>query len=109
MVTEGAVNALAVERAFARERAFPWPENREEGVAALSGSNLNPLQAAKISSWAKVVVVSDPDAAGDRVADDLAAVFSRHSHVVRARLPRGLDAAEAGPDRVRRAVEEACR
>lgn len=89
-VTEGAINALACERAGARF------------VGALGGSNTKfeskrshaaLEQFARVSSFGRIVVVSDPDGAGERVAAALASL-ARHLDVRRARLPPGKDAAD---------------
>ena len=82
-VVEGAINALAI------ERACPVAP-----VAATSGSQLNPLVASKLATFGEVVAVTDPDAAGDALAEMLSNAFARHSKKFRrVRLPSGSDAA----------------
>ncbi len=80
-VLEGAINGLALEAEL-------------PGVyfAATAGSEIRPLYAVKLSGWKKVVLMSDPDAAGDKVADALATSLSRHVPTARLRLPPGFDA-----------------
>lgn len=82
-VTEGAINALAI------VRALP-----SVNVASMSGSQLNVMVAAKLAAFSKLVIVSDPDAAGDKLAATFEAAFARHpTEIIRVRLPKGEDAA----------------
>ena len=95
-LTEGAINALAVERVV--KPANGWPEDVGRGIGAISGANLHTIQAVKLGTWEEVVVVSDPDAAGDRLAEEVAGLFGRsRTKMLRARLPDGVDAADASP------------
>lgn len=89
-VTEGGINALVCELAGA------------EFVGALGGSNTKYAskrshsaleQVAKISTFGRIVIVSDPDGAGERVARALYGL-SRHLDVARAELPAKTDAAD---------------
>jgi DNA primase len=79
-VTEGALNALAVRRA------------REMPVAALGGSEIDPLQVTKLATFARVLLVTDPDPAGNKAARQLERALARHVEVVRAAVPMGKDA-----------------
>ncbi len=80
-VTEGAFNALAVERAVGGV------------VAALSGSNLHMTQVMKLSTFSEVVVVTDPDLAGDKAAAALSGALARHVQSFRrVSLPPKTDA-----------------
>jgi DNA primase len=81
VVTEGALDALAVERAVGGT------------VAALGGSMVRPLHVAKLGTFREVVVLTDSDAAGDAAADVLGASLGRHAALLRVRLPEGKDAA----------------
>lgn len=81
VVTEGAINALACERAGARY------------IAALGGSNLGLTVYSKLAAFGHVIVASDPDRAGEHVAMALQ-VLKRWTKVTRVDLPAGLDAAK---------------
>ena len=96
-VTEGALNALAVERAMVASSSGDEPSTSGDGwpcVAAIAGSSFRPAHAAKLATFAELLVLTDPDEAGDRVAGEIAAGVGRHSLVVRVTLPRGKDAAD---------------
>ena len=80
VVAEAALDALAV------ERVLPGP------VAAVYGSELMPGHVARLSTFPEVVVASDPDAAGDKLVDQVAVALGRWSVVRRAILPAGHDA-----------------
>jgi len=85
VVTEGAFNALACERAGA------------DYVAALGGSNPGLTVYSKLSKFKRVIIASDPDKAGERVACALK-VLQRWTDVTRVELPPGLDAADLSTD-----------
>jgi len=80
-VAEGAFNLLAVERAIGH---VP--------LAGLSGSNVHPSAIVKLSSFADVVLVTDPDHAGEGATRKLYASFARHRTIRRVALPIGHDA-----------------
>jgi 5S rRNA maturation endonuclease (ribonuclease M5) len=80
VVTEGVLNALAVERVS------------QLPIAAMFGSNVCLEHLAKMSTFRHVVVLTDPDPAGDWAAEKLAFAFARHKEIHRAMLPRGVDA-----------------
>jgi DNA primase len=86
--TEGAFNALAVRRAI-QSLLLEAPN-----VAALGGSSLRPAHARALARFGKVVIVTDSDPAGDKAADELRAALTRHTSVLRVRLPlpKGQDA-----------------
>jgi DNA primase len=88
VVTEGAINALACERAGAK------------CIAALGGSNPGLTVYTKLSKFKQVIVASDPDKAGERVASALK-VLQRWTDVTRVELPPGLDAADLSSDALR--------
>lgn len=90
VVTEGALNALAVERAVGGWAA----------VAALGGSDVRPEHARKLAAFGRVLVATDADPAGDRAAGQLRAKLARHTLVQRAR-PTGADLDERDPGDVR--------
>lgn len=93
VVVEGAINALAVERA--------WPG---VSVATTSGSMLHPSVPWKLMRFGEVVVLTDPDAAGDKLGGQLEASLARHVRLRRVRLPEGEDAASLGLDALRAAL-----
>jgi len=86
VVTEGAINALAWERAV-----------RNVSLAALSGSEITSGQLLKIGRFARVVVATDSDAKGDLVAAKITGM-GKWVDVRRLRLPPGPDAAEVAPE-----------
>ena len=81
VVNEGELNALACERAG------------ESCVAALSGSNVTPDAIGLIASFEHVIILTDPDQAGDTAAGKLYNALARWRRVDRIRLPEGQDAA----------------
>lgn len=88
-VTEGVLNALAVERVVDGEAAG-------EGLGALDGSDLRPGQVIALSTFRRVVVLSDPDLAGDKLASAIA-TLGRWRELVRVGLPEGEDANSLSP------------
>lgn len=82
-VVEGAINGLAI------ERALPGAN-----FAATGGSQLNVLVASKLARFGEIVAVTDPDAAGDKLALVLSEALARHEKKFRRiRLPAGKDTA----------------
>jgi len=82
VICEGAFDALACERAGARN------------VAGLSGvSRYDRWTCMKIAGWGSIVIAVDPDDAGDRVAEllEMLGRDPRARSVQRAELPRGVD------------------
>lgn len=77
-VAEGIFSALALERAGA-----PNP-------CAILGSNLTPEKARMLSRFDRVIVATDPDKAGDGVADFLA-TLGRRANVARLRVDKSPD------------------
>jgi hypothetical protein len=78
VVVEGPFDALSVDRAT----RLP--------VAAVIGSNPSPLQLQSLTSFPKVVVMSDADAAGDKLAM-IVDGLGRWTSVERVRLTEGKD------------------
>jgi len=93
VVTEGAFNALAV------ERALP-----DVAIAALMGSSLHPSQVSKLASFARVVVATDQDDAGRKAFTMLHDVLARHAVVARVLLPEGVDCDALEPAELARLV-----
>lgn len=75
VVTEGAFNALAVDRV---STAY---------VAALGGSDIRGAFVSKIATFGRVLVFTDSDRAGDQAAEELVNALSRHTLVKRVRIP----------------------
>lgn len=104
VVTEGALDALAV------ERALTTPQHRDAcPVAGMLGATRAEalLVAAKLATFDEVVVMTDPDAAGDAAWQALRASLVRHCRVTRARLAEGSDAASSPAPMVASAVAAA--
>lgn len=86
-VTEGALNGMAV------RRARPLP------IAALGGSEIDPLQVTKLATFEYVLLVTDPDPAGNKAAFQLERSLMRHVKLGRADVPRGKDALDIQRER----------
>ena len=97
IIVEGAFNALAVERALP---GIP--------VASLAGSNPGAARLAKIAArFAEAVLLTDPDATGDRVAAEIEDRLGRHLRFVRVRLPQGCDANDLSQRDLRSSIASA--
>jgi DNA primase len=92
VVTEGALNAMAVRRAI---------DDFKFDVAAMGGSEIFPLQVIKMSTFKRVVIMTDSDPAGDKAAAALTSVLGKYSQTVRMRLPDKKDALDVGRDYLR--------
>jgi DNA primase len=95
VVCEGAINALAAERAGAAE------------VAALGGSRLEPGVVAKLSRFRGMIILTDSDLAGEKARGELAGAVGRSVRVANARLDPGTDAAKEDPAVLRSMLAEA--
>jgi DNA primase len=100
---EGALNALAVERALGPR----WMSN--VSVAALGGSDPRPMHVAKLASFTDVAVLTDEDEAGEGAADVLVRQLGGHVRVKRVTLGGGRDADDVARDELREAIWRACR
>jgi DNA primase len=82
-VVEGAINGLALEAEL-------------PGIyfAATAGSSMRPLYAPKFMTWKRIVVMTDPDDAGDKIGKEIETAMCRHNRSIRLRLPVGSDAAK---------------
>lgn len=96
VITEGAINMLAVERAMPQ---MP--------VGALSGSHVSLGQVLKVSTFKRVVILTDHDPAGDEAAAQLWYALARHVEFTRGYLPKGKDPQTVSPSRLIRAITEA--
>lgn len=85
VVTEGCFDEMAVARLKTPRDPFD--------SCGLHGSTLHPIQAVKFSRYARIIVATDPDPAGDRVAEEIGASLGRYADVRRARPPEGHDCA----------------
>lgn len=90
VVLEGAIKALAVERAV-----------QHVSIGAIGGSGVTLLQVTKLGTFRKVVVFTDADAAGEKAGFELQAGLSGLTEVERVRLPPGEDADSVPRERVR--------
>lgn len=82
-VVEGAINGLALEA-----------ELPGVVIAATAGSDMRGLYATKLQTFERVCTMTDPDPAGDKLADDIATGLARHdTRVERLRLPEDTDQA----------------
>ncbi len=91
VVVEGSFNALAVERCSPRPVAF----------AALMGSSLDTLQVLKLSRFARVLLATDPDKAGEKAALALRGALARYVKVDQLAIPAGQDCDSMEPDALR--------
>jgi hypothetical protein len=96
VVAEGALNALAARRAF------------PSAVAAFGGSkNFDVAHAAKLATFRRVLVATDPDEPGEKAALEISGMIGRSVEVLRARLPPGKDAAALPREKLLRVLERA--
>lgn len=98
IVTEGALNALAVERAAIMSYV-------QVDIAAIGTSNPGDRTFAahmgKLATFKHVVILTDSDPAGDKVAAQISAQLAGHTRVSRVRLPGELDANDVAPETLR--------
>lgn len=94
VVVEGAIKALAVERAVSGYVA---------GILGASQAR-QPIVAAKLATFAEVIVLLDADEAGEANATTLVGALARHTKVRRARMPGKLAPDDATPMDVARAL-----
>jgi len=94
VVVEGAIKALAVERAISCN------------VAGLLGATQarQPMIVAKLATFREVVVLLDNDDAGNTNAETLVGALRRHTQVKQARMPGALAADDAPQSDVQRAL-----
>ena len=98
IVCEGALNVLAVERAI--------DGDVEVSLAALGGSSPRPMHVAKLSTFGRVIVMTDDDEAGEGAAWELDRQLGRHTEVVRVSLGEGRDADDVEAEELRDALWE---
>lgn len=82
VVTEGAINALACERAGAQY------------VGALSGSQFDPGQLMKLAQFQRILLAVDMDVAGSKIAHALTTSLARWKKVQRVQFPGRDDPAD---------------
>lgn len=93
VVVEGAIKALAVERAVGGDVA---------GVLGATQAQ-NPHVVAKLSTFQEVVVLRDPDLAGEKAAVALYAALARHTRVRVLQVP-GVAVDDALPGEIRMTI-----
>lgn len=86
VVTEGAIDALAVDRAC------------DFNIGALNGSDIDSMQAVKLVTFKLVLCLTDNDPAGNNAAKVLRGLLGRHTAFERVSLPEGVDAAKMDRD-----------
>jgi DNA primase len=96
VVFEGALNGLALERALQQGGV-------DAELAGMSGLDQNEVgievrTLTKLMTFRRVIVATDPDAAGERAADAIRAALGRRMPVTRVRFPDGQDACDLGCD-----------
>jgi DNA primase len=96
VLTEGALNALAVERAMV--------QSMTPNVAALGGSDPRPMHVGKLAGFGVVVVLTDDDKAGRGAAWELSCQLQRHTIVKRVTLGEGRDADDVSPEELRETI-----
>lgn len=101
LVSEGEINALA------NERACP-PGRIDLGIAALVGSNLHDQQVGKLSTFANIIVISDPDVAGDKLWSAVRSKLARWATLQRVTLSvEDGDSADCDPAKLCDMIERA--
>jgi len=95
VLTEGALDALACERAGARF------------LAAIGGSEPHARQLLKLQQWDRILVATDGDHAGDRMFETLRGLLGRKVDIRRVEIPRDCDAAELTRDQLRELLWQA--
>jgi hypothetical protein len=97
LVFEGALNGLALERAL-RQFVRVVDADRIPDLVGLSGSRFDHRKAAKMATFAKLLIATDPDKAGDESAAEIAGALGRRVECVRFEYPRrGADALDTPP------------
>lgn len=101
VVVEGGFDGMAVERAT----RLPF--------AGLYGSEFVPGHAAKLGTWKRILLITDPDDAGERVATEIRGQLGRWATFKRITLPEGEDCASLAKldlaplrDRILEAISE---
>lgn len=87
VVTEGALNAMAVARAL---------DDYRVDIAAIGGSDVRAMHVVKLAEFPVVIILTDPDLAGDKAAATMGGMLGRHTQTKRIRLPDKHDALDVG-------------
>lgn len=101
-VFEGALNALAAERAM-RDARPALLEDRN--VGAIHGSEFTPGHASKLMRFSRIVICSDPDRAGQKMRDAIHSL-RRWCKIVDVNFPDGFDACDIEREHGRVALRE---
>ena len=96
VLTEGAFNALACERAGAR------------AGAALGGSNVEAEHVSALMRFRVVVVATDQDNAGNRARAALVEALAPHVEIRALEFPKGIDANDLPETELRAMLEKVC-
>lgn len=86
-ITEGALNGIGI------NRVFP-----QLSIAALGGSDVDPVHIIKLSTFKHVLILTDPDPAGNKAASALSSALGRYTKTTRILLPEGQDVLDVGPE-----------
>jgi DNA primase len=81
ILTEGSINGLAV------ERVLPLIGGERIYVGAMNGSAVHLGQVMRIATFARTLILTDADRAGDNAAGKIEDAISRHAQFDRLRLP----------------------
>lgn len=100
IVTEGAINGLAVERAAELI-------DLDASFGAVHGSNLLPGHISRLSTFDRLLVASDPDHAGDFLYQALVDAIGRWKHVDRVTIPNGKDCDDLAPSNLAQRIYDA--
>jgi DNA primase len=95
VVFEGAINGLAIERAL---------EGEGIRIAGLQGSQVDHRRLAKLGTFRRVAIATDPDNAGEKVAREISMAIGRRVDVRRVEYPTASDAADTPTNLLRNAV-----
>jgi Toprim-like len=97
---------LALERAMLRAR-LDADLGGMCGLDESSSGQIDVRTLTRLSTFGRVVTATDPDAAGDRVASEVAHALRRTCDVVRLELPEGQDACDVTPDELQQRLVHA--
>jgi hypothetical protein len=95
-VVEGGFDGMAIERVT----GLPF--------AGLYGSEFVPGHASKLGTWQRLLLITDPDEAGERVAKEIRGQLGRWAKFSRLVLPEGEDCAslaKVDPSRLRAMID----
>lgn len=107
VVTEGAFNALAVERVFTGKLGAIGGAGARLEVGSLFGSTVTTEHLVKLATFRVALVLTDPDPAGERAAEKIMMALARHVRAARVKLPEKQDANSVHPGLLEDAIVQA--